>query len=87
MIQDYLFPELIIWNLEIINIHMVWIPMTLSESGLWKTCKNNVANACLVKCVKASLRDIGFSRGQNSMETQQGEYCLAIPPQFKINGT
>ena len=58
--QDYLFPELRTMNLGIINIHVMWRPMTLSESGLQKTWKSSVANEHLVKCVKACLRDIGF---------------------------
>ena len=63
---------------------MVWRPMTLSESGPWKTWKNNVANEHLAKCVKVCLRDIGFFKSQNGMETQQDESCLSISLQFKI---
>ena len=36
--------------------------MTLLENGPQKTWKSNTANEHLVKCVKASLRDIWFSR-------------------------
>ena len=57
-----MFPELIIRNLGIINIHMAWRPMSLPESGSWKTWNSNVANEHLAKCVKACLRDIWFSR-------------------------
>ena len=70
-------------NLGIINIHVVWRPMTLSESGLQKTWKSSVANEHLAKCVKVCLRDIGFFKSQNNMETGQGDYCLSIL-QFKI---
>ena len=58
--------------------------MSLSESGPWKTWKGGVANEHLVKCIKVCLRDIGFSKNQNNMETGQGEYCLLILLQFKI---
>ena len=50
-------------------MHVTWRPMTLPEGGLWKMWKSNVANEHLAKCVKACLRDIGFSKSQNSMET------------------
>ena len=83
-IRDYLFPELIIRNPGIINIHLAWRPMTLPESGSQKTRKSNVANEHLAKCVKACLRDIGFSKSQNSIEIWWGKYCLSISLQFKI---
>ena len=44
---------MIIRDLGIISIHMVWHPMALPESGLWKTGKDTVTNEHLVKCVKA----------------------------------
>ena len=45
-------------NLGVINIHMVWRPMSLLERGLWKTWESGGANQCVAKCVKACLRDI-----------------------------
>ena len=71
-------------NLGILNIHVVWRPMTLSESGLQKTWKSSLASEHLVKCVKVCLRDIGFFQGYNDMETGQSEFCLSILLQFKI---
>ena len=71
-------------NRGIINIHMVWRPITLSESEPQKTWKSGGANEHLVKCVKACLRDIGFFKSQNDMETGRGEFCLSILLQFKI---
>ena len=67
--QDYLFPESRTMDIGILNIHMVWRPMTLPESGLWKTWKSSVANEHLAKGVKVCLRNIGSIKSQNDMET------------------
>ena len=67
MMQEYLFPESRTMNLGVINIHIVWRPMSLSESGPWKTWESNVANQHLAKCVKACLRDTGCVKSQNNM--------------------
>ena len=63
-------------NLEVINIHIVWRPMSLPESGMQKTWKSIVANQHCAKCVKVCLRDIWDFKSQNDMGTGQGEYCL-----------
>ena len=86
MIQGYLFPELIIRDLGIINIHMAWLPMAWPESGSWETWEDMVTNGHLVKCVKACLIDIRFAKHQNGMETGQCKYCLSISVQFRIIG-
>ena len=54
-------------NLGVINIHIVWRPMSLLESGMQKTWKSSVANQHLVKCVKACLRDIWGFKSQSNM--------------------
>ena len=56
-------------NLGVINIHMVWRPMSLLESGSQKTWESGVANQHVAKCVKACLRDIGGFKSQNYMGT------------------
>ena len=81
---DYLFPESRTMNLGVINIHMVWRPMSLPESGLWKTWESVVSNQHVAKCVKACLRNIGAFKSQNDMGTGQGEYCLSIFVHFRI---
>ena len=69
MMGDYLFPESRTMNLGVINIHMVWRPMPLSESGLQNTWESSVANQHVAKCVKVCLRDIGGFESQNNMGT------------------
>ena len=78
-----MFPEMIITDLGIINIHVAWQPMAWPESGLWKTWRDMVTNEHLVKCVKAGLIDIRFAKCQNGMETRQCKYCLSISLLFK----
>ena len=85
-IRGYLFPELIIRDLGIINTHMVWRPMALPESGSWEMWKDMVTNEHLAKCVKVCLSDIRFAKSQNGMETQQCKCCLSISLQFRIIG-
>ena len=68
----------------VINIHVVWGPMSLLENGSWKTWKSSVANQHFAKYVKACLRDIGSFKSQNDMGPGQGEYCLPILLQIKI---
>ena len=63
-------------NQGVINIHMVWRPMSLLESGSWKAWESSVANKQFAKCVKVCLRDIGDFESQNDMGTGRGEYCL-----------
>ena len=62
-------PELRTMNLGVIHIHIVWRPMSLSESGMWETWKSSVANQHFAKCVKACLRDIWGFKSQNYMGT------------------
>ena len=71
-------------NLGVINIHIVWRPMSLPENGLQKTWESSVANQQFAKCVKACLRDIGDFESQSNMGTGLGEYCLSILVQFSI---
>ena len=66
-----MFPEMIIRDLRFINIHVVWQPMVLLESGSWETWKDIVTNEHLMKCIKVCLIDIWFAKCQNSMETRQ----------------
>ena len=49
-----MFPELRTMNLGVINIHIVWILMSLLESGMQKTGKSSVANQHDAKCVKCA---------------------------------
>ena len=53
---------MIIRDLGIINIHVAWQPMALPESGSQESWKDMVTNEHLVKCVKASLIDIRFTK-------------------------
>ena len=56
-------------NLGVINIYMVWKPMSLPESWMRKTWESGVANQGVVKCVKVWLRDIGGFKSQNDLGT------------------
>ena len=75
---------MIIRDLGIINIHVVWWPMVLLESGLGETWKDMVTNETLVKCVKVWLIDNWCAKCQNDMETQHCQYCLSFSP-IQIN--
>ena len=77
------FPELIIMDLGIINIHIVWRPMTLPKRESLENWKDMVTNEHLTMCVKACLIDIGFAKSQKGMETRQCKYCLPISLQFR----
>ena len=63
-------------NLGVINIHIVWRPMSLPENGMQKTWKSSVANQHGAKCVKCAWLITGACKSQNDMGTGQGEYCL-----------
>ena len=52
--------------LRVMNIHIVWRPMSLSESGMQKS---SVADQHVEKCVKACLGDIRSFKSQNNMGT------------------
>ena len=41
-------------NLGVINIHIVWKPVSLPETGMQKTWKSSVANQHGAKCVKCA---------------------------------
>ena len=56
-------------NLGVINIYIVWRPMPLPESGMWKTGKSSVANLCDAKCVKCAWLIIGACKSQNNIGT------------------
>ena len=56
-------------NLGVINIHTVWRPMSLLESGMQKTGKSSVANQHDAKCVKCAWLIIGACKSQNNMGT------------------
>ena len=53
-----MFPELRTMNLGVINIHIVWRPMSLLESRMQKTLKSSVANQDGAKCVKCAWMKI-----------------------------
>ena len=54
LMWDYFFPESRTMNWGVINIHFVWRPMSLPESGMQKTWKSIVANQHGLKCVKCT---------------------------------
>ena len=39
---------------RVINIHIVWRPMSLLESGLQETWKNGIASQCVANGVKGA---------------------------------
>ena len=60
-----MFPESRTMILGVLNIHIVWRPMSLLERGMWKTWKSSVANQHGAKCVKCAWMIIwGLSESQ-----------------------
>ena len=55
---DYFFPESRTMNWGVINIYIVWRPMSLSESGTWKSWESGVANQHDAKCVRCAWMTI-----------------------------
>ena len=80
---EYIFPESRTTNWGVINIHIVWRPMSLPESGMQKTWKGGVANQHGAKCVKCARLIIGACKRQNNTGAGQGEYSLSILMQFE----
>ena len=82
-IWGYMFPEMIIRDLGIINIHVEWQPLVLPESGSWEMWKDMVTHEHLGKCVKSCLIDIQCAKCQNNIEMRQCKYCLSISLLFR----
>ena len=81
---DYFFPELRTINWGVINIYIVWTPMSLPENGMWKMWKSSVANQHGAKCIKFAWMIIGACKSQNNMGTGWDEYCLSILMQVEV---
>ena len=62
-----MFPELRTMNLGVIDIHIVWRPMSLPESGTKITGKISVANQHDAKCVKCAWLIIRACKSKNNM--------------------
>ena len=79
LIWNHFFPELRTMKCGVINIHILWRPMSLLESGMWKPWKSSVANQHGMKCVKCAWLIIWACKNQNNMGTGWGEYSLSVP--------